>query len=188
MHIGRCILFAEFMCRYYQRHTLLKPVAGDVRFAVAFHDAGRRANGPDFWGHESAALCAAYAARQPEKFSRPPEAMAALLEAKANPIEACIEARIVHDADVLDIMRPCCGHGGRQGFRQEALLFLGERDLVPANNPAVRARLIEEAWAFITATEAQKDSLAESADYLFDLLAILDQNRSACPMLAEALQ
>lgn len=184
MHVCRCLLFGEFMCRYYLQHTMLRPALNDVRYAIAFHDAGRRENGPDLWGHESAALCAAHARRNAGRFSRSPEEMAALVADKGSP-GAAVEARIVHDADVLDIMRPCCGHGGREGFWEGKLCFLGPRDAVP--DAATRSRLIEEAWALIRATEQRKRDLRDSADYLAAVIAILSAHRKNWPMLATTL-
>jgi hypothetical protein len=184
MHVCRCLLFGEFMCRYYLRHAVLPPAFDDVRYAIAFHDAGRKANGPDLWGYESAALCAEYVSLHPGQFSRSPAEMAALIAAKDAP-GASIEARIVHDADVLDIMRPCCGHGGRDGFWEERLLFLGVRDEV--QDAGMRKRLIEEAWTFIGTTEERKHALRDSSNYLSDMLAILEQCRLHCPTLVEFL-
>jgi len=185
MHIARCLLFAEFMGRHYHARTAARPAMNDVRFATAFHDAARRANGPDLWDEESAGRCAEYARRHPALFSRDGDAMAALLAAKPDP-GGFLEAQIVHDADVLDIMRPCCGHGGREGFREGALIFLGEHD--PAGrDPEVRSRLVEEAWALIRATEECKSDLAGSGDYLAEILAILAALHSECPMLAGEL-
>ena len=185
MHVGRAAIFAEVMARHYHAQTGARPALNDTRYATAFHDAARRANGPDFWDHESAAMCGEFAARNPGLFSRDAQAMAGVLAAKPDP-GACLEAQIVHDADVLEIMRPCCGHGGRDGFRETALIFLGECDPV-ARGAATRARLIEEAWAFIVATEERKDSLAGSPAYLASLVALLLEGRSAWPLLAGEL-
>ena len=185
MHVARCVLFAEFMARHYAAHRGTSVAMNDVRYATAFHDAARRANGPDFWDHESASMCGEYAARHPGRFSRDAGQIAALLAAKPDP-GGCLEAQIVHDADVLDIMRPCCGHGGRDGFRESALIFLGERDPCGSED-SLRARLIEEAWTFIQASEACKQALSGSATFLADLLALLAQRRDACALLAGVL-
>ena len=45
--------------------------------------------------------------------------------------------------------------------------------------------LIEEAWAFIRATEERKEALRGATDYLWEVRAILANNRKDCPMLAE---
>ena len=185
MHVARCALFAEVMGRHYATRTSARPAMNDARYAAAFHDAARRANGPDMWDHESAAMCGDYAARHPGLFSRDAQAMAQLLGAKPDP-GACLEAQIVHAADVLDIMRPCCGHRGREGFRAAALIFLGERDPV-ARDPDSRERLIEEAWQFIQASEARKDAMAASTRYLADLVEVLRAGRIEWPMLAQVL-
>lgn len=93
----------------------------------------------------------------------------------------------MHDADVLDIMRPCCGHGGRTGFRSQALRFLGPRDGSGMTNPTVRDALIEEAWCLIRATEAKKSGLRRSTEYMRDVLSILGKTRRMCPLLAACL-
>jgi ADP-ribosyl-[dinitrogen reductase] hydrolase len=185
MHAGRAALFAEVMARYYRSSTAARPALNDARYATAFHDAARRANGPDLWDHESAQMCVEFAARNPGLFSRDARGMAGLLAAKPDPGD-CLEAQIVHDADVLEIMRPCCGHGGRDGFREVALIFLGDRDPV-ARDADARAQLIDEAWTFIVASEERKDSFAGSPTYLASLLALLREGRSAWPGLAKAL-
>jgi hypothetical protein len=185
MHVCRCVLFAEFMCRYYCRGAMQHPALTDVRYAVAFHDAGRRQNGPDLWEHDSTTLCSAYLTQHPRSISRSPAETAALIAAKGRP--RVLEERIVHDADVLDIMRPCCGHGGRQGFWEEALLFLGEADEAAQVDAQMRSRLIDEAWQFISTTEDRKSALRGSRDYMGDVLNLLAAQRASCPMLCEGL-
>ncbi len=185
MHICRCVLFGEFMCRHYWVETTLRPSIIDVRYAIAFHDAGREGNGPDLWEHASVALCESYLAANSRGVSRSPEEIAALISAKGSP--ETVEERVVHDADVLDIMRPCCGHGGKDGFWEQALLFLSERDDAGVTDFSMRTRVIDEAWEFIRVTEDHKDALRGSRDYVADILEILAQNRSSCPMLAESL-
>jgi len=54
MHICRCVLFAEFMSRYYYRQTTYTPNVDWVRYAIAFHDSSRQGNGADLWEHDSA--------------------------------------------------------------------------------------------------------------------------------------
>jgi hypothetical protein len=146
MHICRCLLFSEFMCRYYYQNTRFMPAVESVRYAVAFHDSGRQGNGPDLWEPDSAKRCEDYLKRKV-----PHEVAHAVGELIRKDVRAgwSLDKRIVHDADVLDIMRPCCGHGGRAGFMERSLRFLGPRDEPAARNAAIRETLIEEAWHLI---------------------------------------
>ena len=186
MHAARCTLFAEFMARDYRERGRQRPSMDAVRFAAAMHDAGRRANGPDLWEHDSITLADAQAARHPDRFRPPAPSPGSVLQGKSDPLAGSVESRIVHDADVLEIMRPCCGHGGREGFREGALVFRCERD--PAGSDAeLRAALIEEAWSFIRATEERKEALRGSDHYLADLLGVLSEQRARHPRLAQAL-
>ncbi|MGH9239394.1 MAG: hypothetical protein ACRD3G_15240 [Vicinamibacterales bacterium] len=184
MHICRSVIFAEFMCRYVVRIAGLRPCHNDVRYAVAFHDAGRRGNGPDRWEDESRRLCEAYLSARTGRTS-PAAVVGNLIASKATPVG--VEARIVHDADVLEIMRPCSGNGARAGFRAEHLYFGSARDAACERTSGIRGRLIEEAWAFISASEPQKGRLDGSSDYFHDVLSLLAAARDRCPLLAAPL-
>jgi len=87
---------------------------------------------------------------------------------------------------LVDTALPCCGHGGREGFWEPALIFLGGCDPV-ARDAGCRAQLIEEAWRFILASEERKQALAGSVRYLADLLGLLEERRADWPMLAQVL-
>jgi len=98
--------------------------------------------------------------------------------------------RVVHDADVLEIMRPCCGHGGKNGFRQGALRFVGQRDPLANrfDDPEdMRQQLINEAWNFIVATEEIKQSLNGSKNYLADLLEIIQSDSAKYPIISRVV-
>ncbi len=185
MHICRCLLFSEFMMRYHHQHIapIDRPVW--VRYAVAFHDSGREGNGIDIWEPDSARLCATYLANGPLREDA--NAIGQLIT-KGGYGDYGIEKRMVHDADVLDIMRPVCGHGGREGFRKSALRFLSrERTGDPERISAIRDTLIEEAWHFIQVTEDLKFTIFESADYMNDVADVMRRDRSQYPLLTEYL-
>ncbi len=184
MHVCRCLLFAEFMCRYYYQHTRLTPRHEWVRYAVAFHDAGRERNGPDLWEADSARCCEQYL--EIKGFGEAARAISQMIPKEYRGAYG-VEMRIVHDADVLDIMRPCCGHGGRSGFRETALRFLGERDDPGVRDEHVRMSLIEEAWHLIQLSEQAKELLRSSTDYMAGVLAILGECRKDCPLLVSCL-
>lgn len=183
LHICRALIFAEFMLRHYHQHTSLRPDARAVRYAVAFHDSGRQAGGEDYWEKDSANLCTQYL----HEHGVEDAATIGNLITKHGQGGWSLEKRITHDADVLEIMRPCCGHGGRSGFRERGLRFLGERDEPSVCDPQVRTTLIEEAWTFIQVTENRKGELVNSQRYMADLLEILAGMHQPCPMLAGAL-
>lgn len=183
MHICRSLVFSEFMSRYYWANTRLEPRPTWIRYAVAFHDSGRRGNGPDVWEKNSAHRCTAYLASTQTEAA---EEIGELIP-KDGPGEWTLDKRIVHDADVLDIMRPCCGHGGRMGFREHGLRFLGRRDAPTARNLDVRDALIEEAWCLILRTEEMKPDLRCSTDYMRDVLGVLRNHSDSCPLLADCL-
>ena len=184
MHICRCVLFAEFMCRYYHANTRYSPKFNQVRHAIAFHDAGREGNGADQWEAQSARLCFEYL--QTRNLDIDATTTSELIT-KTNSGDWGLEKRIVHDADVLDIMRPCCGHGGKPGFRENALRFLGERDDPESRNPVTRTKVIDEAWELIRVSEERKPELWASQMYFADLLKILNGLQHRCPLLSEYL-
>ncbi len=184
MHICRCLLFSEFMCRYYYENTRLAPRVSWIRYAVAFHDSGRKGNGPDIWEADSYAQCVQYLLGK--DYARDDAEAIGGLITKDGGLWG-LEKRIVHDADVLDIMRPCCGHGGKMGFRERALRFLGPRDDPLARDPITRLALIDEAWELIEATEEVKPTLQSSNDYMADVLRILCDSWDRFRHLAECL-
>jgi hypothetical protein len=162
-----------------------------VRYAVAFHDAGRKGDGVDLWEADSAKLCAEYVQSHVQGISPDEAGLIGDLICKGPKRWGEVEKRIVHDADVLDIMRPCCGHGGFEGFNPHALRFLSPQDNTRRRDDAIRKRenalrvqLIDEAWAFIQMTENIKISLRESKDYMHDMMKVLQDIRDICPLLA----
>jgi hypothetical protein len=184
MHVCRCLLFSEFMCRYYYENTRFTPRVSWIRYAVAFHDSGRQGNGPDVWEADSSGRCVQYLLGK-DLPKDDAEAIGGLITKYGG--RWGLEKRIVHDADVLDIMRPCCGHGGRMGFKERALCFLGPRDDPLARQPITRLALIDEAWELIQATEQVKPMLQSSSNYMEDVLQILFDSRDRFRLLAECL-
>lgn len=87
-----------------------------IRYAVAFHDAGREGNGFDLWENGSAERCYRYLSQQQkvQDFIEKAHYTGELIKKDGS---WDLNKRIVHDADVLDIMRPCCGHDGIGGFQ-----------------------------------------------------------------------
>jgi len=187
MHICRSVMMAEWMARFYRARTQTMIDFFAVRAAVAFHDSGRRANGVDLWESDSASNCVRYVVETGggDEYAH---SVGALIEKKkksADPFK-----KIVQDADVLEIMRPCCGHGGLAGFRHQFLHFGGPDDLLAREVPGIAAQreaLIQEAWRWIQSTEPLKASLAGSSTHMRDLLKHLERQRLKFPLFSELL-
>ena len=183
MHICRALIFAEAMGRAYAEKSE-KVDFFAIRLAVAFHDAGREGNGDDVWEMQSRQLCEEYVGRfYPAKGAGYAQYVGQLITGGEDDL-AC---RLVHDADVLEIMRPYCAVGGIKGFRQEVLRFVGKRDPLAAHfdHPdELRQQLINEAWDFIVRTEEVKQSLNNSENYLADLLALIQREPTRYPILS----
>jgi hypothetical protein len=187
MHICRSVMMAEWMARFYRAHTQIVIDFFAVRAAVAFHDSGRRANGVDLWESDSASNCARYVVEAVGEGDYA-HGVGALIEKKnksADPLKT-----IVQDADVLEIMRPCCGHGGLAGFRRQFLHFGGPNDLLAREVPGIAAQreaLVQEAWRWIQSTEPLKAFLTDSPAYMRDLLKHLERQRLQFPLLSDLL-
>lgn len=187
MHICRSVMMAEWMARFYRAHTQTAIDFFAVRVAVAFHDSGRRANGVDLWESDSASNCVRYIV-ETGGASDYAHGVGALIEKKkksADPLK-----KMVQDADVLEIMRPCCGHGGLAGFRREFLHFGGPDDILAQDVPGIakqREALIQEAWRWIQSTEPLKFFLTDSPAYMRDLLKHLERQRLKFPLLSDLL-
>lgn len=164
LHISRSLIFAEFVSRFY--HELKMNIDFDsIRYAVAFHDSGRQANGIDKWEKDSSDLCYSYLTKKNVEYSK----YSASLILK-NQISD-INNDIVYDADVLEIMRPCCGHGERDCFNSNYLRFLKDNQ----QYKDIRNDLIEDAWKLIEYTEDNKEKFKDNTLYrLLDVINILD--------------
>lgn len=188
MHICRSVMMAEWMARFYRTRAQYVIDFFALRVAVAFHDSGRRANGVDLWESDSASNCVRYVVESGGANDYA-GGVGALIEKKktsADPLK-----KMVQDADVLEIMRPCCGHGGLAGFRREFLHFGGPDDLLGREVPVIAAQreaLIQEAWRWIQSTEPLKFFLNDSPVYMRDLLKHLERQRLNFPLLSELLR
>lgn len=189
IHICRSVIFSECMGRFYVNNRLGQIDFYAVRVATAFHDSGRKANGIDLWEDDSSRNCSEYVGRTS---SRSGDADYAKYVAKLilKYGRKDLNKQIVQDADVLEIMRPSCGHGGIKGFRREFLGFAGSQDPVApqiADANAIRETLIQEAWAWIQHTEGMKAHLRTSSAYMSDLLTELRKGCERYPMLSSVL-
>ena len=173
LHISRSIIFSEVMSNFYKK--LGKNVDSfAVKYAVSFHDAGRQGNGIDFWENDSSKMCFSYLSK---KYSLDHCNYASSLIEKSKDLTD-INKNIVYDSDVLEIMRPCCGHGERDGFRQSELRFLSSKDQFVDNfeqYSEIRSNLIEDAWKFIEYTEDNRE-LFKGNRTLYEMLNIIKKN------------
>ncbi len=186
LHISRAIIFSEVMSRLYISELNIDSKKIDIfaiRFAVSFHDSGRQGNGIDIWEKDSANLCNEYLLRNKEITDDYRKYISNLIEKKG---KWDSNKKIVHDADVLEIMRPCCGHGGINGFKTTALRFLSNRDdlidtLQINKYDSIRSNLIKEAWSFILFTENNKYKFINNKkDILHILIEYLLSNSHYC--------
>lgn len=189
IHICRSVIFAEFMARFYRINLSADVDFYAIRVATALHDSGRRNNGIDLWEADSARNGLEYieASSNISRGTEYAEYVARLIEKRG---EMDLAGRIVHDADVLEILRPCCGHGGIKGFRREFLYFAGENDSLASGAQEaseIRETLIQEGWNWINKTEAIKYRLLKSQTFMEDLLGVLAAGKDRYPLLATLL-
>jgi hypothetical protein len=186
IHICRSVLFAEWMTRFYRKRSSAEMDFYAIRVATAMHDSGRQANGVDLWQKDSASLCYSYVeSHSPHPGDSEYARYVASLIDKGKTGDAC--KWVVYDADVLEIMRPSCGHGGIGGFRRECLHFAGAEDLLVgglADSHGIREAFIQEAWRWIADTESVKPKLFASSAYMTDLLEKLHREKRHYPMLS----
>jgi hypothetical protein len=189
MHICRSVIFSEYMARFYRETLSTEVDLYAVRVATALHDSGRRGNGLDRWETESQRNCLKYvksSGSRPEQEDYP-SYVAGLIEKRQT---GELAKQIVYDADVIEIMRPCCGHGGIAGFKQEFLHFLGSRDVLGRDLPdasRLREAFVQEAWRWISETEHFKLRLFKSLTYMQSLLEKLEAERQKYPLLSSLL-
>ena len=184
MHISRSLIFAEYMARFYESVLGQDINFSAIRYAVAFHDSGRKGNGIDLWEDVSEKKCFQYLmTNEKSDYSIPRQKdinfnryTASLINKNIN--SAIIGLRLdfnklsVYDADVLEIMRPCCGNGERDGFRPNFLHFLKFDD----EYQYVRNDLIEDAWKLIEYTEDNKHLITDN--HLIRIIDILEKNKN----------
>jgi len=189
MHICRAVLFAEVMGCYCISRGL-KPNMYAVRTAVAFHDSGRQDNGKDYWENDSAAMCRQYlldTSPLRQAFQQEP----GLADFTAGLIPhgeiTSLEMQIVHDADVLEIMRLFHLDDWQTRFRPGELMFRGPRDRsLPAEPDAesTRSRLILEAWELIQLTDNRHTEFSRAESYFNALFNVFTGKKDRFPLLA----
>lgn len=177
LHICRSIIFSEFMTRFLSKEFGQKLDFNAIRYAVAFHDSGRQANGIDFWEQDSSDNCYSYLSKNFEEgYSK---YVSNLIVKRLNNSDK--NKIIVIDSDVLDIMRPC-GHGGREGFNPNFLSFL--KDSIFFED--VRDNLIEDAWKLIEYTEDNKHLFdSKTNNHLYLMMDMIENNKGDYELLGD---
>jgi len=174
LHISRSIIFAEFMARFYSSISDQSNIDfSSIRHAVAFHDSGRKDSGIDLWEKDSEDICLKYLYEDGYNSKYCKYTSALISKKTGNDINHCI----VYDSDVLDIMRPCCGHGDIQGFRREFLRFLGPKDVLIEYGEGceeTRNQVINDAWKLIEYTEDNQYIFND--DHIYKMLDIIKNN------------
>lgn len=167
LHIARSIFFAEFMGRFFIKELNKNIDLTAIRYAISFHDSGRQDNGIDLWEKDSEKNCYNYLMNKNfnEKYYK---YIADLINKNKS---SDINKNIVYDADVIEIMRPCCGHGGLYGFNENYLNFL-KNDKKYAD---IRRTFITDSWKLIVYTEDIKDNFTNN--HLYKIIDIVKNNK-----------
>lgn len=182
MHVARAVIFSEVMSRYFQSKG--ESIDFDyVRRMTGLHDAGREGNGLDRWENQSADLLYQHLKLKGMPHDQAYQKSRNIIKATA---DNSIEYQIFQSADCIDIMRPCTGRGGREGFNSAFLSFL--KDSHDAEDVKFREDLIEEAWDFIKISEAKKFSdFKDSQGFMKKLFQIIDHDRNSFKILSSIL-
>jgi len=176
-HISRSIIFSEFMSRFYTKELGKDIDFNAIRYAVSFHDSGRKGSGIDLWEDDSANNCLKYLLENSFYDEDKCKYISSLISKN---LTNDINHNIVYDSDVLDIMRPCCGHGELDNFRRSELRFLGQKDNFSNYQlyEEIREELILDAWKLIEYTE-YNDVLFNTNEnnQLYSMINIINKNK-----------
>lgn len=182
MHIARAVIFGEIMARYYQNKGQSVDF-GYVRRTIGLHDAGRKGNGVDRWEKESSELLCNHLISK--NILQEEAEQKSNIIIKENADKTSFEFKIFQSADCLDIMRPCTGNGGREGFNPKYLTFLENSE---SDELQFRKNLIEEAWFLIKITENKKmTEFNESKGFMDKLFQIIREHQVELPILFSIL-
>ncbi len=173
LHIGRSLVAAYVLYSELEKYKLNNqaepeiPNIKHILMAVSYHDSGRKGNGVDYWESFSSKNCK----------DAGHEYAGNLIIKNRETID--YNAKIVYDADVLEVMRPCCGHNGIYGFDKKYLLLLET-----LNN--FYSTFINEWWSFILFTESMKDNLS-IPNILERLVEIINSNEGKFSLTKSAI-
>lgn len=167
VHAMRTTFFSKIIAARYieSGYKFSHGKAGDLQIAMGLHDCARENDGEDLWDKESGLKCHEVLitlGRTKEEASLFEKSIAE--KDDKNPF--CLEQKVIHDADCLDIIR-CLRRPG--DFKPEELWMLKDLDVEQTY------AFIDEARAFITLTEKKeiKEFINQSQDPYRCLIQIL---------------
>lgn len=186
LHIGRSLVASYILSKKSNEFNMPSNTI-DILIATAFHDSGRESGGADLWEGFSAQNCQYFIERKAldriNYTETPAKDVASLILKKkwlndyaSHP--RAIDFMCVHDSDVLEIMRPSCGRGGRSAFNQERLLLYG----INYDFYLYYGKLINEWSDFILHTEEMKKELS-TPDCIDKLLLLIKEHESKFPII-----
>lgn len=194
LHIARSIV-ASFILSIKCKELGMKTNTTDILIATAFHDSGRKANGNDYWEGASSENCLAFITKnnfmlKSQLTNNTPDMVSKMIvkrcvndfEDAFKKYENPIDFMCVYDSDCLEIMRECCGRGGRNSFIKEKLLLYNYN----YDFYIYYGQLINEWWSFICATENIKPELS-TPDCLNKLIQLIEMNPEQYPLIYEAI-
>ena len=189
-HITRSLIWAELMGRFYYHLGETDIDFYGIHAAVAFHDAGRAANGRDIWESQSAQICKDFLLEQGKTDYYATTISNTILHKKQDITSKT--SQIIYDADVLEILRLFVNtKNGLKKFRQNEWLFLNHPTLdngtSNTNYNSIRAQFLEEVWQFILETERMKNRPNNQQFLPFYMSEIL-QNPHRFPLLNDCYQ
>ncbi len=187
LHIGRSLIASYILSKKFIELGVPSNTI-DILIATAFHDSGRQSGGMDLWEGVSAQNCEYFLESKKldginytETESK--EVASYILKKKWLDSdylskENVLDFMCVYDSDVLEIMRPCTGRGGRTAFVPERLL-LYKNDF---NFYGFYGKLINEWSDFILFTEEMKKELS-TPDCINKLLVLIKDNKDKFPII-----
>ncbi len=184
MHISRSVIASYVLANKFE---WLEPPYSyvisqtHIIFATAFHDSGRQGNGDDLWVSDSIEKCRQWCDVPKLKFFMGDllgDSVSKLISKDINFSDG--NAVAVFNSDVLEIMRPCTGRGGINGFIKEKLIGYDSMK-------SFYDELIPEWWAFITITEPLKKILCND-DCLEELIKIIESRKEEFPTIYNSIQ
>lgn len=190
LHIGRSLVASYILSKKCNEFGLPSNTT-DVLIATAFHDSGRKNGGKDFWETFSAKNCEEFLKKKEfngERLTKTPAEQVASYIVKRGQRNSeissteSVDFMCVYDADVLEIMRPCCGCGGRNSFDQSRLLLY----VNDYNFYQYYGKLINEWSQFILDTEEVKKELS-TTDCIYKLFEFIESNKVKYPTIYSAL-